>query len=277
MPIFNTLNVLCKHAEVAEKRVRDSVENNFPGADEEKITTLFQEKFSEELRLASNQGEIASAFAIDLQNAGMSYEVGEATQVASGLLAEVSWHDKRTEKVTGGDFGLMIKRPTILNDGSTLSIAQGVENGLLVQAKRMPFNGRIGNLTPNQKKVLPKRLSYLSLVLYRLSDSDNRQLESFLWRNCAGANLTTVKDWLKTFSTYEKETKTTEQILRLLESGAIGTNDRTIIQNVISPEKNPVIVVEVKWKDGAGPATSVFVLNKPVQEDHIHVHIERET
>ena len=47
--ITDTIEVICKHVEEAEKQVRQAVLDFFPGAAEEQITTLFQEKLSQVL------------------------------------------------------------------------------------------------------------------------------------------------------------------------------------------------------------------------------------
>src|SRR5947209_380677 len=104
--IANTIEIVCKYVKEAENAVRNSVFEAFPGAGEEQITTLFQEKLQIVLSAASQQGEIAKAFAVDLEGAGVPKDDGGSVQMACGIIAEVSWHPRHVERKTGGDFGL---------------------------------------------------------------------------------------------------------------------------------------------------------------------------
>lgn len=111
--IHDTLEVVCRHVTAAEEKVRRSVHDAFPAADEEQITTLFQEKLHETLTAASQEGEIAQAFASDLQSAGVSRFNDDAFRMARGIIAEVSWHPRHVERKAGGYFGLLFVRPKI--------------------------------------------------------------------------------------------------------------------------------------------------------------------
>src|SRR5687767_13459709 len=149
MPIHinDTLEVVCRYVVAAEEAVRRTVHDAFPAADEEQITTLFQEKLQEFLSVASQQGEIAQAFASDLHNAGVPPLNDDAFQMARGIIAEVSWHPRHVETKTGGDFGLLFVRPKIENLFDNITIRDGEVTALLAQAKRKLYGEACGRLT----------------------------------------------------------------------------------------------------------------------------------
>ena len=146
-----------------------------------------------------------------------------------------------------------------------------MKNGLLVQAKRKLFRGRLGRLTANQENVLPHRFDFTSLLLYRFNDSDNRELGLFNWRSCKGASLGDVKRWLSKAANYDEQTSTTSEVLHLLESEKIGTSDEETVNTLIALPGAPTMSIEVKWKKGKEPRTRTFVLVKPKHTVHVYV------
>lgn len=266
MPIHiqKTLDVVCRHVTTAEEKVRHSVRDAFPAADEEQITTLFQEKLHEDLSVASQQGEIAHAFATDLQNAGVPRFNDEAFQMARGIIAEVSWHPRHVERKSGGDFGLLFVRPKIENLFGEVTIKDGEVTALLAQAKRKLYGEDCGCLTNNQMRILADRLDYTSLVLYKFKDIQNRDLDLFRWQHCRGATIPKVNEWLARASFAPR--LTTAEVLKKLESEEIGTTNLNTIESVISPADTRTMRIEIKWKKGEGPSTHTHVLVKPREE-----------
>src|SRR5262249_28190511 len=96
--INDTIDVVCRYVEEAEEQVQRSVSCSFPEADEEQIITLFQEKLTQLLATASDDGAIAAAFAADLVREGVPRLGGESNRMARGIVAEVSWHPRHVEK-----------------------------------------------------------------------------------------------------------------------------------------------------------------------------------
>ena len=268
-PMPNTLDILCKYIVLAEQDVRRSVYQTFPAAEEEQITTLYREKLHNALTNASNNGEIASAFLSDLENAGMTNFNGEATQLSRGIIAEVSWHPTHKEKKSGGDFGLVFIKPKIVMLYGVTTIDGEEIAGLLVQAKRKLYNKKCGTLRENQVVVLAPRLKYTSILLYRFSDSANRELEPFCWRLCEGKRMSTIIKWLDKADFPPHLTMKTEDILRKLHNGSIGTTQMDKIESYISPPGSNAMIIEVKWKDGHPPHVEAHVEQK--QEQRIHI------
>jgi len=148
LEIPNTLKLLSTCWIEAEKSLRDDVNNIYPEADEEFITKFFHGKYSAVLKIVSEMKLIEKAFLDDLRNAFPDLNV-ELNKIANGLIAEFSLHNLATERITGGDIGLLIIRPNILQEDNYLKVFDH-RSGLLCQAKLKNSRGSWGLLTKNQ-------------------------------------------------------------------------------------------------------------------------------
>lgn len=184
----------------------------------------------------------------------------------SGLVASVAFHSRKTEGKTAGDLGIVFVRPDVSEGGlalSELSIKHEYKRGLLCQAKIFRRDSSWGGLTPPQKKNLPARLSYFSLLLYRYADRERRELLPFQWQLAGGATVEDIGHWLS--SDTFPNLQASEWILRALVQNRIGTDDKDAIDQYIVPRLRPSLVIRVHWKDD-GPGESIY-LRKNVQTD----------
>lgn len=112
LKIPNTLNVIVSCWQNAEQKLQNEIKENYPGLNEECITRLFHGLFAKELRKASDDRLIEESFLTDMSNAfpGCDYSLLNGFR---GLIADVTLHERETEKFTGGDFGFLIARPKI--------------------------------------------------------------------------------------------------------------------------------------------------------------------
>jgi hypothetical protein len=74
-----------------------------------------------------------------------------AANVANGVIDEVTSNKKESEKITGGDLGLLLIRSQIKYDFNCLRISD-YHRALLAQAKLKRSNGKWNVFKPNQKK-----------------------------------------------------------------------------------------------------------------------------
>lgn len=271
LEIPNTLDVLIDGWTLAEENLRYDISACYPDADEEFITQMFHGKYGAILSYASECKHIENAFLRDIQRAFPELDQ-ELRQIASGLIAEITLHKKATEKITGGDIGLLIIRPNVHDHGDYLKISD-YRRGLLCQAKLKNQKGKWGHFTDRQKKVLPERLSYLSLLFYSYIDSARRSLNPFQWQLCDSFNFPDVENWLKVDKF--PSPVTSDDIIVNLGYGNIGTDDDDIIDSIISPSRNPVLIIRLTWPDDArpgGPSSSVRIYSR--QENHTRQQIQ---
>jgi hypothetical protein len=269
LQIPSTLDLLCTCWNAAEISLRAEVANNCPDIDEEAITQMFHAKLSESLRLASREKRIESAFLKDLQDSfpTLHYSHGlELQRIAQGIIADVTLHKRSTERVTGGDLGFMIVRPYIQLEWSSLHISD-YRRGLLTQAKLKRLSGW-GTFTSNQKKILPERLDYLALLLYSYEDDARRQLSKFSWQLCSGVTFNKLKGLLMEHS-FQGNIDSCG-VIRGLGNATIGTDDNSIIDEFISPEKNPSLIIRIFWPHG-GPGSEVYVYTRQETEEKAQV------
>jgi len=188
LTIPQTLCIISKCWSKAEENFRDDIRENYPNIDEECITQLFHRRFAKELKLKSEENVIAKAFLNDLKKhfPSLQHRI-EILKKFDGLNAEVTLHNRRAEGKTGGDFGFEIIRPQVKHYSSEIKDSLKVSNyprGILCQAKLKKANGKWSNFTKNQRSVLPERLRYLSLLLYRYEDEEGYILKPFKWQRC---------------------------------------------------------------------------------------------
>ncbi|MBI5101328.1 MAG: hypothetical protein HZB33_05785 [Nitrospirae bacterium] len=271
LEIPNTLDVLIAGWTLAEENLRNDIASCYPDADGEFITQRFHGKYGAILSYASECKHIENAFLRDIQKAFPELKQ-ELHQIASGLIAEITLHKKATEKITGGDIGLLIIRPNIHDHGHYLKISD-YRRGLLCQAKLKNQKGKWGRFTERQTEVLPERLSYLSLLFYSYIDDARRSLNPFQWQLCDSFNFSEVQHWLKTDNF--PSLVTSDNIIANLGYGNIGTDNDDIIDSIISPSKNPVLIIRVTWPDNkrpGGPSSSVRIYSR--QENHSSQQIQ---
>ena len=271
--ITNTLRVVSECWVTAEENLQADIKNNYPEADEEFITKLFHGKFNETLKLASESHSIAQAFLIDLNIAfPLLQGAPELRKVAQGLVANVTLHKRQTERLTGGDLGFQIMRPQIKygNVRNLLKVSD-YRRGILCQAKLRKGNGKWGAFTKRQKEILPEKLYYLSLLLYSFEDDERRIFQRFRWQLCKSASFEDVVNWLRR-DTFPSIVNSAD-IIHGIGNGHIGTDDIKILDEVISPRKNPSIIINITWPDGSHPGSEVRIHSSQEIEQKVNIHI----
>lgn len=269
LKIPNTLEVLKKSWLDAEKRLRDNIDEN-PDVNEEYITAEFTNIYCKELSTVSKNKKIENAFVQDLKKKFSFEYYNEVQNIANGLIARLTLHERKTEGVTGGDIGIIIIRPNILEEYDGLK-NKNYKRGLLCQAKLKNNKGKWGNFTKSQKKVLPERLSYLSLLLYSYSDKTRHSFNPFSWQLCNVAELTEIEKWLKD----DKFPNLVESnyIIDNLGNGIIGTDDDDIINSFVSPPKNKTLIIEITWPDDPNKdGVKIYSKHEKVVEQKIEVY-----
>jgi hypothetical protein len=99
----------CSLLKLAEKTLQDTIRCDLPGADKEAVTLLFYLQFAEQLRQRSREGLFAKAFLGDLvENFPDLADSPDLWKIAGELVIDITLHKPATERITGGDSGLMI-------------------------------------------------------------------------------------------------------------------------------------------------------------------------
>lgn len=271
-----TLMTIVQSWEAAEQGIRDNVLRHGPGLDETEITSRFHEAFARKLDEASQEQRIETAFLEDLRSASLDDDIDEdeLRRIATGLIAEATLHPTETERKTGGDLGLVIVRPSVTRGDDRIVVSARHKRGLLCQAKLKYVRRPWGKLKRNQEEVLPKRIPYLRLLLYRYLDPDSRMLAAFSWQVCAGHSLADMKTWLKKGSF--PGLIGSRDILMALGSDKIGTSDPLMLDKIVAPTKSRYIVVRIDWPDGHPPETSVQVFAKSqiLEKEKVEVRVQ---
>jgi len=249
LKIHNTLNVLINSWLIAEKNLRRDIETHHPDSDEEFITSLFHGLYGRMLSEASEAKLIENAFLKDLKKAFPLIST-LLPQIARDLIAEIILHKRPTEKITGGDIGLLVIRPHLFVQGDYLKI-KDYRRGLLCQAKLKNRKGKWGHFTRRQIALLPERLSYLSILLYSYQDNTRHSLNPFLWKLCASASFSELQKELQ--SDNFTDLITSDHIIARLGNALIGTDNDEIIDSIISPSGNTTLVINITWPDGRRP------------------------
>jgi len=175
-------------------------------------------------------------------------------KIARDLIATVSFHDRNVEAKTGGDLGIVLVRPDVRLIWPKLDSNHDYKRGLLCQAKMFQRNSRWGRLSQKQKQVLPDKLSYFALLLYRYDDQhgERRELAPFAWQLARDATVEQISHWLA--SDCFPELHDSQQILGALLRDQIGTDDKKLIENDIAPPLlRRSLVITIQWKDGRPP------------------------
>ncbi len=193
--------------------------------------------------------------------------------MSRGLIAEVVLHKRKTEGRTGGDFGLVITRPSVEKQFDSFLVKNDYRRGLLCQAKLKKSDGKWGKLTNNQIEKLPKSLSCLGLLLYDYEDLERHKLRSFRWQLCNKASdIADVVGWLNT-GIFPSALESKKAIEDLGES-RIGTDDQKVLDEIIAPEGNVSLEIIIKWNDDSKkPGSKIYVMsrNEVVNTQKVHV------
>jgi hypothetical protein len=256
MPIPHVGKVITECWVEAEQALRNHIKSNLGDRDEESVTELFHEKLAIELNRASISGCVATAYQKDLEQTFWQINSESLSDLAHGLIATVSFHDRKTEARTGGDLGIVVVRPDVHQGWGTLTLDQDYRRGLLCQAKMFRRNSRWGPISAKQKNLLSKSLSYLSLLLYKYLDQkgERRALAPFQWQLAHDKTVEQMCEWLA--SDQFPELQSSEQILGKLLADEIGTDVKEFIERDIAPpELRPALVIKIGWKDGGPPRT----------------------
>jgi hypothetical protein len=276
LQIPSTLEVIKKCWKNAEGELQTLIKEKHPDLDEEFITRLFYGEFAFLLREASKKGDISQAFLFDMEQAFPNLGYPGQLDVFEGLIAEVSLHKKKVEKLTGGDFGLTIIRPQVqISRGSfnqTVLTKDEYMRGLLCQAKIRRRDGKWGDLR-RQRDVLPDRIKYLVLLLYSYADKERRQLNEFFLQLCQGASLSEVEGWLK--SDEFPDTKSSGEIISLLGNACIGTDDPEIIEKYIRPKTKPNLNIKIFWPSDKDPGKEIRISLPQQVKQKQNIHIRR--
>jgi hypothetical protein len=191
--------------------------------------------------------------------------------ISAGLVAGVSWHPIQTEgATTGGDLGITLAQPHVQIANSKLLIDPlKTQSGLLTQAKAKKCGEAWGELTDSQKKLLPGRESFLSLLGYEYSDLENIVLEPFAWTPCTGYSIKQVEEWLSS-NKFPKKVATSE-IVKALGAGTLGTTDPGIIEKVICPPNAPYLTISISidWKGGRPPPAQIRTAPRVDQDERL--------
>jgi len=160
--IPRTLALLKQCWNAAELRVCESVSQHFHAHDEVFITRLLHGKLHEEFEKKNSSKQFETELRGDLTEAFQKDGVGrdEIQRVATGVVARVTYHEPHVERKSGGDLGLMVCRPQVSRHIIRQYLSCRLHRqGLLCQGKREHRDGSLGELTKNQRKVLPERHS----------------------------------------------------------------------------------------------------------------------
>jgi hypothetical protein len=277
LKIPRTLAVVAECWEKAELELRRSIFEIHHNLNEETITILFHGFFRHQLRQASDSNRVSDAFLDDLRATFWDQPYRpELEAFASGLIAEVSPHNRIVEGKTGGDFGLTISRPWIIPQPYAFGTDQYEcsmhQSGLLVQAKLRSHDGNWGRLTKRQMGAIEQRAHFLALLLYHYTDSNDtrKMLEPFRWQLCRASSPLEVKAWTRKSGHFPGHITSNELILSLGE-GAMGTSDPELIQQIIQPQTRSDFRINIRWKDGEEPRRSLVLQTEDVTEGRVEL------
>lgn len=266
IPIPKSHALLIECWKMAEENLRKLIEKKYWGFGEEFITQLFFGELRESIDKANEAREFENAFLSDLQNYFLYSEFCQKADIdnalesiADGIVGSASLYSKNTEgRITAADLGLLAIYPsiTILPGENCFRIKHEHRRGLLCQAKLKKCKGSWGELTDNQEKLIPERISYFSLLLYEHSEND-RVLEPFYWKICREYSLEEIKDWLKS-DTFPKKI-TSAKVLQEIFDENIGTDDQHIIDNRITPYTPSCLEIKVGWLPDKQPSAETSV------------------
>jgi len=260
----------------AELALRDQIKQELPDINEGTLTVLLSGKLRAEFKSISDKGAVADAFQRDLC---LSFPgIDRATlgsKIARRLIATVHFHQKEVEKHTGGDFGIVFRRPVVrlaAYSGSKLTIVDGRRQGLLCQAKIFRRDSSWAKLSANQRKVIRERLGYFALALYSYADQSGErcELDPIRWQVTRDFELKAVDGWLRSGS-FPSLTDS-QLIIKQLAQGEIGTDDENTIADNIAPQMRPAFEITIGWRDGDAPGREIQISKRTAQVQLQQVH-----
>ncbi len=272
LEIPRTLAILTECWEKAESQLQLVLQSYSPDTNEDYVTRRFHEEYSSELKKASEKKLVEKAFSGDLERAFRGINLSHSpTQIAQGIIADVTLHEKKTEEGTGGDFGLVLIRPKTIAYGDSITF-KSYRRGLLCQAKIKRESGKFGELSENQVDLFEKHQPYSSLLIYDFSDAERRLLKPFKWQLYnAATSVQDVKDWLhKNKFPFPANSK---EVIAGIGRGKIGTSDPKTINEYITPTGNVSLIVTVYWPPGKGPGSNVRVLSRKETQSEVKLYV----
>lgn len=270
--INETLAVVCDAIGQAEENLREHIRIYYKNAGEEFITDLFYGQVKYFLSEASKKRLIENAFLKDLENALGYNHLGDYTlsrllkNRSAGLVADIVLHNKRTEGKTGGDFGLIIIHPSIQIDSRYLKIKKGQCSGLLCQAKLKDKVGKWNKLNDNQRVALNHNKDFSSLVLYSYADMERIDFNPISWVLCRNEVIANIEEIMKRDALDELTMLGTKKILQLLGRKEIGTNDKKLINEIVSPSVRQHFELRIYWPDNDDDTDTLKIKIKNFQE-----------
>lgn len=261
LKIPHTAALIASCWDEAERALQDEIRENCPGIDEEHITQTFHAKLAASLQAASKDKKIEAAFKEDLAASPLldihSPVQFDPRQLARNLEAYVVLHKRKTEEKTAGDLGIVLIRPNVRLLFSNLRVSS-LRRGLLTQAKLKGPRGW-NKFTRNQKTILPERLSYFALLLYKYNDESYRELNPFTWVLGRGASLDQLERMLQENNL---DGLKSNDIIKSLASARIGTSDKTTIDDIIAPSFNSSLTIVIDWPPDKSPSSHVRVTSR---------------
>lgn len=261
----------------AENDARELLAKRYLDKDEKFITELFHGEFRASVKEANATGGVSDAFVRDVRSAFPHLaHSSDLYGFASGISASTTLHPGETESRTGGDLGILLIRPNITESTpAVLDVDANYRRGLLCQAKikrrgSKKRKSHWGEFSQKQKTILPGRLAFLSLLLYEYTDGERRKLAPFHWQLCRDVEFQEVKNWLRTGRF--PDLITSDKLISLLASAEIGTHNREIIDQCISPPVRDTLVVKIGWPPGQEPPSSFNALHSEQQKQHVHLY-----
>lgn len=257
----------------AEESLRLAVGQKYHDLNEEMITHLFWCELRLAAKEANSRGVWSHALSQDL-SAAFHHQVSSFHfhSIADGLICDVHMHNHHREGITGGDFGLLVSSPRLV-DSTHLRQEIKVEfcdTGLLVQAK-LKKSKSYGRLQPSQTQAIASRADLFAFVLYSYDDEHRSQLLPFEWTSCAQTTESEIRDYLRVGRF--PATLSSQAVLQEMFEGRLGTSDKSAIKEFIQTEqrKHPVFEFTLRWPRGQGPEKqtvklSDFVAQKAQQQ-----------
>jgi hypothetical protein len=250
----------------AEQAAIDEIGKKHWDPDEEFVTKLLCGELRHTLRNAVESKRVAQAFFKDVVRRFPAIEEYALKGAANKLVATVTLHKRHIERLTGGDLGLVIVRPSVTHRYDSFVTFGDYRRGLLIQAKMRRRDGKWGSLTAKQTRLFPKVKDYYGLLLYSFQDQDRRILNPPAWQLCKDGTTMSVRSWL--IKSRFPELLDSRIVIRRLSAGKIGTSNKTVIDEMVSPNINSSIEVVVFWPDDGPPPPGVpiTVQDSPVEQ-----------
>ena len=250
----------------AEEALIQIVKEKYHALNEEMITHLFWCELKYAAAAHNERGAWSDALVQDLKAAFPDLWAYDLQRDVGGLFCDVHLHNHQREGKTGGDFGLLTSLPVIEHNpwqwsASEISIPIR-DRAVLVQAKLRRTGKTFRKLGKNQKKLLPVHAAYSAVVLYGYDDKNQTSLSHFQWQSCAGMRLEDMEEWLKSGALPER-LDSAKMICRLYDK-QLGTDDDSIIRNVIATGDRPRFEIELRWPDRPSPDGPTIKLANPV-------------